>query len=489
MIHQPSIVRDQCGQSLLLAVFILLLLGLSVPLIILVNQAGSWHQVSVQKKSRALNVAEEGISYGVRALAPTWQTVLNTSTFPAECTSGAKIDSASGGKFSITCDKTTAGLRPYQVAVTATAWIKDNSGNETILKKVRAFVSRRTLSAVLTTRVHADSAVVLTRKPVIANNQLRVHWGPVVCLEPFTGGPPSPWTLYDPMNSQLYPRKFAQGGIQGAGSAAGSATYRTPSQASVTSDRMEYWAFNDLGFIPVIDTQTYVNVARTQSYMASMPTCTGGGSVVRDGACGGNQCGVFIVTAPCTLVFDNTFTVSNSQGIVFVSGVTPTTVVNVRFQNLNVDMSNGAFIVDGNLDLNTRIATSGTDLNLNVPNTAHLEYPYYKSDGTGTPTAWPCSANEGATCLSSVADTGASPKTNFRGFLWASGNVTVTAQEWHMAGSMLVGNPWMSGTTGILDTSTGTGSLYFYYDDLINHQILTKGVELQIDSQVELRLD
>jgi hypothetical protein len=62
---------------------------------------------------------------------------------------------------------------------------------------------------------------------------------------------------------------------------------------------------------------------------------------------------------------------------------------------------------------------------------------------------------------------------NFRGFLYVMGNLIV-AGPWHIAGVVRV------------DGQIQGDHLTIYYDDQVNHAILTKPFELMIDSVKDL---
>jgi hypothetical protein len=168
-----------------------------------------------------------------------------------------------------------------------------------------------------------------------------------------------------------------------------------------------------------------------------------------------------------TATFTNAFSVPFSSSVIVVNG-------NARFDNLTLDLSSGAFIVNGNLILGT--PGSGMDLTLRVPTDHALEYLY-------TPTGTiPCHNLE--TCSSTVAS--GSGGFQFRGLLFVNGDLLVNGIGWKMAGAVLVGNFATGEGRLIIESGTPTNSLAIFYDENIGHMAEMNPLQLQIDGMREV---
>src|SRR5438552_1996289 len=120
-------ITNRSGQTLLIAVLIVIVLLLSIPVVVLLSQIGSRHQIASQKRMKGRAIAEEGIAYATQVLSAsqlTWNNALLAGTFPnPPCNSGINIPSASGeGEFRLDCNHVSSGLhtiQSYQVNVIA----------------------------------------------------------------------------------------------------------------------------------------------------------------------------------------------------------------------------------------------------------------------------------------------------------------------------------------------------------------------------------
>jgi hypothetical protein len=263
---------------------------------------------------------------------------------------------------------------------------------------------------------------------------------------------------------QGYPRKFSEGPIAGT-----SAAYpRTPNNTvAITTDQHEFWAYGSLNFTPLIDTTTY-QVKAKQVVPVAWPQAQD----ISGGALAANPAKSWYydaIAANTTAYFDATFAGTFPGAVIWVHG-------NAVLDNASIDLSTGAFIVEGgSLTLRTHVAGSGLpgNPNLRLPNTAALEY-YYWTNGL---TEWPCFAQSNLpNCPMNIAS--ASP-VNVRGFMWAKNGLWVNQPGWILDGSVLVGD--LQAGSGTLNTTGGT--LTLFYDDTINHSILVQGkpIQLQID--------
>lgn len=462
------------GQALLIAILLGMVLIIAVPVVVFLTQIGGKHRLGSAKRMRASSVAEEGIVYAMQILSanrPIWEQALQNS-YPTVPTT--PISAASGGQFTLQCAKGDLfGGKPYQVRVLSTALeprTTPGSNPGAAIRAVEAFISRKTMSAVLSDKLTAPAALTLLSTPTVAAaGGLTVQWGPVVCLST------SPWTLQDPLDAihlpggvdrPGYPRKFSGGGITGA------TFHRIASdqEDSAHSDYKEYWAFASFTFPPLVDTTTYVARSTTTTNVPAPSACAGAScpsGLTQGGGPGAfpATAGFFTLNSDSTMTFDSSFILNNSSAVIVVNG-------NARFVDLNLDFSSGAFIVNGNLILDGVTTGAGSVLTLNVPPQASLEYAYWPASPP-----WPCQY-AGPTCASNVVG-GGSGRIHFRGFLRVTGNVYVVGNGWQVAGSMLVGD--YSTQDGRLIVNSG-GSLTIYYDDQVNRLIETNPLQLQVDS-------
>ncbi len=473
--------RDRSGQTLLIIVFIGLILLISIPVVVYLNQIGSLHQVASQKRTKGRAIAEEGISFATLELSSStaqWQNALiGNFQAPAatDCNTNLFVPSPSGGQFRLFCSTGTAGnpgLQPYQVAVRAVAYLPDRQGLQTPTRAVLAYLSQRTLGVDLATGVHAAAALqlistptfILPMIPYIAPllGPLVVHWGPVVILSTDTH------TLNDPMDQVDNgggpnkfpgpPRKFSSGGLTGIH---GGIYIRAPNTTAsdTITDQKEYWAFASQSFPPLIDENYYMQ----QASATIIPTSPTSEPVTHAAAIlfcpGGTQCGYF---RPDTAAGD-TFILFTGAPYA-VAGSTIYVEGNAEFRD--IDMDNMAVIVSGNLTLGNP-AGGGTTRDLRGPNTANLEYPYWRAG------PWPCQNQyTTGTCRMSQPNENPFPTTalQFRGFLYVKGNLIVANPSWNLAGSVLVGDMQTTPPSGQL-TINSNCNITVAYDDFINHRI------------------
>src|ERR1035438_3628987 len=68
--------RETSGQALLIVVFIMLILLISVPIVVFLNQTVTQHQFQSNQRIKGRAIAEEGISYATQQISATltqWQ--------------------------------------------------------------------------------------------------------------------------------------------------------------------------------------------------------------------------------------------------------------------------------------------------------------------------------------------------------------------------------------------------------------------------------
>jgi len=461
---------NNSGQTLLIAVALALVLVLGLTVVYFVNQTSTSHQIASILRNQTGSVSDEGIAYAMQILSTsstTWQNAL-IGTFPNDCNSGNVIVTPSGGRFKLYCSTGTAGsssLQPYQVAITAVASIQSSTGTEMSLRASQAFLSQRTLGADLATGVHAAAALQMISQPIVSGN-LDIEWGPVVCLDSYNI---ASWAVPNSIDSGQYPRKFSVGGITS------SVSTHTRSGNSPTagphSDQKEYWAYGSQGLTPLIDETYYIQQAEYETGITP-PTSKRTANPLLPTGClpGGNTtCGYFVPASSDTAIFDGGlpgYPLSGgiNQAVVYVDGP-------AQFNKIAIDSA--TFIITGSLTVTD--ASGGSVLNLHVPWSANLEYPYTPTN----PATWPCQGQQGDNvavgqpnydCASSSLFP-APGNVQFRGFLYVKGYLFVQTSNWNMVGALLVGDTQAPpGTSGALDIAAGN-SMNLAYDDMINHGI------------------
>jgi hypothetical protein len=464
--------RSESGQALLIAMGILLILFVSIPIIIFVNMSGISHQTRTQRQEEGRAIAQEGISYAAQYFAanqPAWQTAAETGNFSSVFTGSGcnSLNVVPGTHFKLTCSDSTTNsqLQPYQVQVIATAWLPGPNGQTIPSASLQAVLSQKTVGAFLENGIRAGAALGLVQVPSLFTGNLDVHWGPIVCLDD------NKWVLTGDLDTytsgttfQGFPRKFSNGGITGTGSPPLFIRCPDYSETAATSDQLEYWAYAAMTPPPAINDSSYTVTAAGESNL-NIPHVNGT-------SCGpiGDGSGIFNVGVPgCTAIFDNTFTVP-SNTVIYVNG-------NAKFDQLRLDLQNGAFIINGTLELSPNQGI-GLAITYNIPSSAPREYPYWP---TTAGTQWPCSTPYYnamnaqpptlPTCTSGLLSAQGYPaNVNFRGFLWAKGGLQVdSGGSWVMAGVIQVGDPLTNPTA----TLSGSGNVALYYDAGVNGTIIT----------------
>lgn len=470
--------KNPPGQVLLLALMIGLLLILVIPTIMFLNHAGGRHQIMSQQRTKGLSVAEEGVSFMLQKLGTLtpaeWYSAHNANTFTpiTECNSANAVITASGGRFLLQCSNQSTifpGLdNRYQVGIKITALLPGAGPNGFVpARAITAFLSRKTLGGTLPTGMTAPAALQLVMPPLIAagfNDALFVHWGPIVVHSA------GPFMLTDPLDKVTivgvdyigYPRKFSNGPIQGTFQAR-IANPNVGSTLAIT-DNKEYWAYASMNVPPVINLTAYEAQSKVGPAYGPGPTFAPNPAV-------SNTARYFETDNISVASFNAGSIVGAPAGsIFFVKG-------NAHFDNLSLDLGNGAFIVTGDLTLGSAGA-GNAGLTLNVPANARQEYPFLPSSQI------PCSAvaTTGGTCSVTTANQGGG--IHFRGFLYVGGNLRVQggggSNTWRIAGAVHVGDISLSKGELIINDAT-PAQLRILYDPLVNRNVQTFSNSFQVD--------
>jgi len=482
------------GQALLLCMMLGLVSVIALSAVFFMNQSSTFHQLISSKRNQVVSVNEDGLAYAISVLSvnsTTWANAL-AGGFPTDCTSGQTFSAPSGGQFQLTCSNSTAsnpGLQPsYQVAVTVLGSIAGGANpSNTYSRVVKAYLSQRTLGVDMPTAVHAGAAVQFVAAPVFApgSGSLNVHWGPVVCLD---SNPPDTWSVVDPIDTGLYPRKFSTGPIDGTVLNSGGELMNPRSAGGVLSDHKEFWANAPIQTPPFIYETYYINAAQNETavtpptYPATSTVNPAGGNVQTAG-CINPNCGYFQPGGDYAVFDGTTYGAPGSPVVIYVNG-------NAIFKN--VTFINATVIVTGQLSIISD--AGGIPMNVHIPLNAAAEYPYISS---GTPPAWPCSTLVSVgTCKSLTNNVFPSGKVQFLGFLYAKGSMIVgspnatSSMAWNMSGALLVGDATQPpGTSGALFVGSPgtpyTASLNVVYDDIIGHNIQVNPISSSGQIRVE----
>jgi hypothetical protein len=496
---------SESGQMLLVAVLLLAVLLISIPVMIFMNNSTSRLGMQSVKKQKSTSVALEGVAYAIHVLAstPTWSNAL-AGTCPPDFVDeyGHPIiyKGPSGSPFSIQCisgNPPGYTVQRYEVELLIHGGIPDPAtGKPNYGRAYKVVIGQKTQAAVLSSGLGASVALQLGKVPS-STDGLLVHWGSIGVMDFST------WTVRNAIDSYRFPRKFSQGPITGDTTGGGDTYLR---ESNTGSDAKEYWENVGLGFQNFVDTNVYVSSATQLTDLSLIPATAAmpiveypaHATLAPSNCKAGLTCGYFdpppVTVTPFsagTAIFG-----SLNDGSNFVD-YKPNTVIyvhgNARFEDIFMDLKNGgAFIVDGDLTLGPK-GSHGIPLNVRLPQTAALEYPYYSST-SGWPTAgWPCKsiADTKATYCASVltglgtndnnglGNGGGDGRVDFRGFLYVKGDMRVLGPGWLLAGSVRVDGTLFAPLIG------GRPTLTILYDDEINHATSVNPLELMVNYQKE----
>jgi len=161
------------GQALLIAVMVLLLLLISIPAIIFMNQHATLHGVTSQKRLMGRTIAEEGVAFAIQQL---------TSQGSLVCTPALNFDgihpfpsSQKGGYFTVLCTQgPVAGLlQTYQdQLIVKPGAALDTLGHliPTPGSSISTIVSQRTVGAKLPTGLSAPAALDMAQAPPLGGH-------------------------------------------------------------------------------------------------------------------------------------------------------------------------------------------------------------------------------------------------------------------------------------------------------------------------------
>ncbi len=484
----PRIRSSESGQLLLLSLLIMLSLGLSLFVVLFLNQYLTRSSVYALKKQRGVAIGDSALTVATTMLGSSpalWQAALSGS-FPVGY-DGSQQFTASFGTYRIQCSVGNTNLlhgdlkaANYQVRVNALAYVPSASGTGYVpARLVQAIVGPLTVGARLGDSTAVGAALLLAQFPHIGTYEspnkgnVMVHWGPIVSFSSmtfqFANGSPTACqgTACDPDTTYgHYPRLFSAGAI-------------VPLKASPspppTTDNAFYWSYLGTAMSPLplaVDINTYKDRA-SESYIG--PT-----ALINDGCAVFSQIGGYVkCTGGGTVHFPDDYRLVHTTSVIYIEG---NAQVDGRF---SVDVSSlGALVVTGNLTVADGPTTSPPtnpldDILLRVPPTAASEY----AAGISFPCSNTMTEQDGSgSCGSTMAG---QQYVDFRGFLYVQGNLIVNGSGDNDSGKRVI-----VGTVRVGDDPNGTVSqltvanneeLHIYYDDRVNRNVQVIGLVLTPD--------
>lgn len=381
------------GQVLIVVLGILVIFMIMIPVLISLVQNESRWSVKNKKTSMAFHAAEAGLDRGI------WKLNEKTSNWDNIISSGS-IDGYTGQKvydmyLGSSTDKVIGQYKvnimpgdiPSQIKVVSIG--RDPSSSE-----VRGLEVVYSKNAILSS-INTDGGI--SWKP-----NLEVHWGPVVT-----------YTSIDQAPSKWYPRKISKGQIVG----------RDTDPQRPNDDGKEFWAFQDLGDPPRVQTSYYLDLAKKSRIKASLGGLneirkkTGSSVAVADPVGSGyfpaasNSGGIRINKA---------YMFANSTSVIYTDGTLD--LAAESFLDLQ------AVIAEQNVDFNG----SGHDYTATVPVNAAKEYVKqkemvpgytYPGEGSATYTVTACGMHGFLYCGGSLNNAGGNAK--MVGAIKVLGNVTL----------------------------------------------------------------
>jgi hypothetical protein len=430
------------GQLLLVGTLLLLALVVTIPIIIWVHQSAGRGEYQAQTRGQALPLAEEGVALAVRVLGVSRNAFESALAAPlSDATFGADIRHGGSAPYQLSVKPAAR----FQVRVVSQVVTTDKSGVRNPNRQLEALVSPKTLVVQLPTDVRAPVAFQTMRADIVNPAGLDIHWGPMAVYDQDPG---HTWTVDGPMDTAGYPRKFGQGQM---------AFISRPSLTTDT-DQKEYWRNAEIGFPKDIALNAYQTLAEQNQLTARPPRCGANPCTAMPAISTVYQGGALpvLLDGPNP---SNAYEVNASTVVFLIVG-------DAEFDDLALDLSQGAVLITGNLTIKHPSHGFPNNTVLQIPSTAAKEYP-------PTMTNWPCAAQgPGNTCTSAQAISG-SPKLAYRGFLYVQGNLIVDPNaHWAMTGVARV--------DGQVQIGNGA-SFTLFFDEEVNRRIMTTPFELQAD--------
>jgi hypothetical protein len=433
------------GQMLLIAaILICVLIGVSIPLVMYLNHIATRTVTVTQQRERARATAREGLAYASHVLSSTaaWKTALR-----GECPASFKDTTGNPRRFmgSAELEYTLSCFTPESsgtVGLHVSSFAGGKEASPDPLIRMEAILARRSLGAMgQESEGSQKSAAVQLREVPHVEGKWETHWGSIVCYAS------DPWKIHGEMDRYQFPRKYSQGPIEGVDHERGATQEDT--------DDREYFGRVSLGFAAILDERLYKTQAETSSLIPP-PTAKSSGRVIQAQP---KNSGYFFLDQDIALFSGKNmslYQIAQSSAVLFIDG-------DARFENMALDLKEGAILVKGNLTLASQTQGQGIYFNdIRVPAKAAEEYPYDPLSGQ-----FPCRNEAGRTCAQSIT-------VHIRGFLYVQGDLILEEplngeSLWVLDGALRV--------DGRLKIPAKT-HLIVYYDDHIGDaiQVANSGV-------------
>ena len=143
---------------LLIGILLLLALLITIPALVYVNQAGTKHGVTSQKRLKARAIAEEGTAYAIQQLAANSLNCGAIATTPIQSTDP-------GIAYTIQCTNGPAGYQKALTVVPGDLFLNPTTPPAIPGASIQTIVSRRTIGAKLPSGLTVSAAVQLGQVP------------------------------------------------------------------------------------------------------------------------------------------------------------------------------------------------------------------------------------------------------------------------------------------------------------------------------------
>ncbi len=462
----------ESGQLLILSLLILLSLGLSLFVVLFLNQYLTKSSVYAMKKQRGIQIGNSALSIATVELGvpSIWDLALNHASFPSGY-DGSNHFVATFGEYTIACSTGNSNLSPYDLKVSTSYEVRVMAqsygvvgGEKRPLRLVEAALGPMTIGARLGSGTAASAALMLAQYPHVGTSEgfgdLTVHWGPIVSYSSMTLHGTTACSAIGCTSADAFgnhPRLFSADAIV--------PKIYSPTPPP-TTDNAFYW-----GYLGTTMTTLPLGVNTAVYQSSAMTTSLGGASLTGCTTLSGGYC--LASGGPAHLT--SGFTLSNSTAVIFIQG--DAIVDGALALDINALVVTGSMTFSGNVN-------NGQIFTLRVPPTARLEYP--------NSTTFPCSTSMTNSDGSGTCTPPNETYIDFRGFLYVQGDLTVNGGHTDggyppsrvIAGSVRVGDSPTSGTSAL--TVTSGNALRIYYDDEINHRVSMSSLILVRNSVIDL---
>lgn len=246
----------------------------------------------------------------------------------------------------------------------------------------------------------------------------------------------APWIIKGEMDRYQFPRKYAQGPIQGESVA------RAPDKGD--TDDKEYFGRLSLGFPAVID-ERYYKAQAEWPWGFMPPTALSNGRTLRAQPPHSGYYFLDEETARFSAGNLSLYRIEQSSAVLFIDG-------SARFENIGLDLKEGALVVKGNLTLAPQTLGQGLLLSdIRIPPHAAEEYPYEPMS-----LKFPCRSESSRSCQQPV-------NIQIRSFVYVQGDLILEAPSFGESVWVINGTLRVDGQLIVPENT----HLIVYYDDQI----------------------